>query len=289
MSAAVLLAFANGYEAGRMALALLLLLGGVVLVIAGVTGRRRQRDSAAGAPTFGSGGMQWAPSQAVEFFATTSPGGSGGSPAPWSQNVAATWSPPATTASRHTPSSTPSIAPVMLIALGCVLTAFGAIRTAPIALDILDHRSVAVPTAAGALALIEPPANTKAAMDALKAGVGDDSGISNLEAGVYARKPGGQPSVVLIVGDVAGNPGGDSFWRGLAAGVAGSGGTATLMPAATSGQPGELRCGTVSSQQIALQTCIWVDGDTLGVVMALPGEAAPIIKTTKLLRNAAVS
>jgi hypothetical protein len=289
MSAAGLLAFANGYQAGQMALAMLLLLAGVVLVIVGVAGRRRQRASVSGASTFASGGMQWAPSEAVDFFATTSPGGSTGSAAPWSQNVAATWSPPPSAASRPSQASGPSMAPVMLIALGCVLSVFGVIRTVPIALDFIDHRSVVVPAAAGTLALIEPPANTKAAMDAMKAGVGGDSGISNLEAGVYARKPGGQPSVVLIVGEVVGNPGGDSFWRGLAAGVAGSGGTARLMPAATSGQPGEMRCGTVSSQQIALQTCIWVDGDTLGVVMALPGEAAPIIKTTKQLRNAAVS
>lgn len=291
MSGIIASAFANGYEMGRLAFGLLLLAGGVVLVIVGFSKGRRDRTAAA-APTIGNSGMQWAPSESVDFFATAPAGArglAGASAAPsshWSQTVAPTWSPPPTS-HRATPSSSSSMMPVVMILLGCLTMAFGAIRTAPIVLDIADHNTVSLPTSAGPYKKIEPPAGVQSSMDSLMAGMSHDSVVSGLEMGAYRRGTAGRASALLIVGEIAGNPNGEEFWKGLQSGVTGAGGTATLTPTTTAGMAGEMRCGTLTSTNASVPTCIWVDSDTLGIIMAVPGSTTSVVKTSNTLRAAA--
>jgi hypothetical protein len=274
----LLTAYSTGYEIGRLGAGLLGIVLGVAALVFGI--RMWVRRSATPPPTTGwpsATSPQEVPSAQIPGDAN--PFGS----APTQESP--------TTASPAPAAPAPARGrawPIVLIVVGGLLTVGGLARTVPTLADDLNHQTVSIPQTAGEYQLMPQTSTIQTLLDSLKQQVPANSGLSNIQAGVYSSASDPQSRAFLVVGDVAGNPTSSDFWGAFQQGAQSQGAQSSLTPADTAGMPGEMRCGGMAVSQGSVSMCVWLDSDTFGIVV-IPSPTGSPATAANTLRSAAES
>ncbi len=269
----LLTAYSTGYEVGRLGAGLLGIVLGVAALVFGI--RMWRRRSATPPPTTG-----WPEATSrQEVTAAQIPGDANpfGSAPTQESSTTASSAPPRGRAW-----------PIVLIVVGGLLTVGGLARTVPTLADDLNHQTVSIPQTAGEYQLMPQTSTIQTLLDTLKQQVPANSGLSNIQAGVYSSASDPQSQAFLVVGDVAGNPTSSDFWGAFQQGAQSQGAQSSLTPADTAGMPGEMRCGGMAVTQGSVSMCVWLDSDTFGIVV-IPSPTGSPATGANTLRAAAES
>jgi hypothetical protein len=250
----VLTAFTIGYEFGRLWAGILLIVAGGVAVGFGIWLVRRRRQPAplidAAAPVDATA---WAPPAQVEH----------GQPA--GDSGRRTWG-------------------IVLLVVGVLLLAGGLLRTIPTVSDDLSRHTVVLPETAGSLTKVQASDQMQQLLESVPNQLSSFGEITRVQAGAYAESGSDQPAAYLIVADIAGSPNPDEYFKGAASAFEQNNSGISLNEADTAGMPGQMRCAELPT---SVGICMWLDSDTLGVVIRGPGASQSSADVANTLRAAA--
>jgi hypothetical protein len=278
---APLTAFTTGYEIGRLWIGIVAIVAGAVAIGFGIWLVRRGRRPAADvmAPDDAPG-----PDAPVDAAAPDAPVDAAGPDAPVD---AAAWAPPSEVLpTAPAGSSGRRAGGIALLVGGVVLMAAGLFRTIPTLSDDLSHHTVTLPQTAGSLTKVEPSAQMQQLLSSVPNQLGSFGEISNVQAGAYAESGSTDPVAYLIVAEIAGAPNPDEYFKGAASAFEQSNSGITLKEVDTAGMPGQMRCADLPT---SVGICLWLDSDTLGVVIRAPGASQSSTDISNTLRAAAES
>jgi hypothetical protein len=277
----VLTAYTTGYEFGRLWAGILLLVAGGVAVGFGIWLVRRRRQ-----PTV-------PPSVVAPLDARAAATEDAATTAAETTEDPSTWAPP--TEVLETAPSVLETAPstggsgrrtggIVLLVVGVVLVALGLLRTVPTLRDDLSRHTVTLPATAGTLQQVQPSAQMQQLLENVPNQLSSFGEITNVQAGAYAESGSTDPVAYLIVADVAGAPDPDEYFKGAASAFEQSNSGLALKEADTAGLPGQMRCAELPT---SVGMCLWLDSDTLGVVIRGPGASQSAVDVANTLRAAA--
>jgi hypothetical protein len=182
-----------------------------------------------------------------------------------------------------------SIGALIVTTLGVLFLLGGLVRGVPAGLDALTGHHVALPQAVGPLHLLPASGQVQKMLDDMQSSIPSDAGVSHVQAGYYALGDNPSPAVVAIVAEIDNRVDvAQTFAEFEQSGTAATAGF-SLTQVSTSGLPGRMDCGTVRSRAATLGACIWVDDDTLGIVLTAPSVGTDAAPTATQLRMAAES
>ena len=270
----VLTAYTTGYEFGRLWAGILLLVAGGVAVGFGIWLVRRRRQPAV------------LPSEVAPLDAPAAAAEDTPTIAVETTEDPSTWAPP-TEVLETAPSTGGSgrrTGGIVLLVVGVVLVAVGLLRTVPTLRDDLSRHTVTLPATAGTLQKVQPSAQMQQLLENVPDQLSNFGEITNVQAGAYAESGGTDPVAYLIVADVAGAPNPDEYFKGAASAFEQSNSGLALKEVDTAGLPGQMRCAELPT---SVGMCLWLDSDTLGVVIRGPGASQTAVDVANTLRAAA--
>jgi hypothetical protein len=280
VTAPTLTAFTIGYELGRLWAGLLLLIAGGVAVGFGIWLVRRRREPVA--PVEATQPVD----ATVSIDATTPPEATPDDATAWAPPTEMVDAEPAPPHAEPAGGSGRRTWGVVLLVVGVLLFAAGLFRTIPTVSDDLSRHSVALPETAGSLTKVQPSAQMQQLLQSVPNQLSSFGEITNVQAGAYAESGNGQPVAYLIVADIAGAPNPDQYFQGAASAFEQTSSGSTLKAADTAGMPGQMRCADLPN---SVGMCLWLDSDTLGVVIRGPGASQSSVDVANTLRAAAES
>ncbi len=176
------------------------------------------------------------------------------------------WTPPSEPARRAAPASPNGrgvVGSVALIVVGTLITFVGLVAFVPDAADAMSSHTVSLPSQTAHLVQIPLPAAAQQAAEQIKAEL-PAMQVSNVQFGLYA-KPGTQtPEAVAVVAQVAGTPNIGAEFDDATNGL-----PASMVKVSDAGMPGQMRCGTLPAGTRAVNSCVWLDDDTVGILVVM--------------------
>jgi len=209
---------------------------------------------------FGAGAPVAAPAPAMAGAAPTTTGFT-----PWTAPAAA----PSRLAQAAVPpprTNNGALAALALVVVGTLITLVGLSAFVPDAADAMSSHSVTLPQQTKHLVQIPLPPQLQEAVSSAESSLPQNVNVKNLQFGLYAKPQQPQPYAVAVVANIVGTPDVEREFSALTT----SAPTGTsLVKVADPRHPGELRCGLMSAGTNSVNVCLWIDEDTLGMLVAV--------------------
>jgi hypothetical protein len=161
---------------------------------------------------------------------------------------------------------------IVMMAVGAILLAVGLDAVVPDVADAMTTHTVMLPDQTQTLTKLPMPAALQSAADQFSSSLPNDIDIGGLQLALYGKGSSQTPYAVAVLANVKGTP---NVGREFASLSDGTDGPVTLTKVVDPGLPGELRCGTMPSGATALNTCAWIDDDTMGFLIAVDPHLTP--------------